>query len=82
MLERILENFPEEQILKADGFDDCIIGFVGSFDDVKLVYSVKKILEKLVTEGMSELDAIEHYEYNIAGGYVGEKTPIWCDDTF
>jgi hypothetical protein len=25
-------------------------------------------------------DAIEHFEYNVAGGYVGEKTPIWVYD--
>jgi hypothetical protein len=29
---------------------------------------------------MDESDAIEHFYYNIEGGYVGEKTPIWCDD--
>ena len=25
---------------------------------------------------------IEHFDYNVRGSYVGEKTPIWCDDMF
>jgi hypothetical protein len=28
-----------------------------------------------------ELDvARKFFDYNIAGGYVGEKTPVWCED--
>jgi hypothetical protein len=40
------------------------------------------MLDELVLEGMTAEDAIEHFEYNIRGGYVGEKTPIWCQDDF
>jgi hypothetical protein len=29
---------------------------------------------------MNEEDAIEYFEYNVSGAYMGEKTPIWCDD--
>jgi hypothetical protein len=29
---------------------------------------------------MSESEAIEYYDYNIAGSYVGENTPIFLDD--
>jgi len=31
---------------------------------------------------ISEGDAYEHFEFNIAGSYMGEKTPIWCYDNF
>jgi hypothetical protein len=27
-------------------------------------------------------DALEHFEFNIRGSYVGEQTPIWCDDMY
>lgn len=79
MLDKILEWFPEEEILKADGFDDAIIG-IEDFS-MRLIYSVEKCIDILVEEGMDEMDAIEHFEYNVKGGYVGEKTPIWCTDT-
>lgn len=81
MLNEIIETYPDYEFLIADGFDHCIIGYdYGIGDPIRLIYSVKKILETLVEEGMDEIDAIEHFEFNIRGGYVGEKTPIWCQD--
>ncbi len=79
MLEKILEWFPEEEILKADGFDDAIIGI----DDttMRLIYSVNKCIIILVSEeDLTEEDALDHFLYNVKGSYVGEKTPIWCTD--
>jgi len=41
------------------------------------VYSYDKILDILMTEDeMTEREAIDYIEYNIAGAYVGELTPI------
>jgi len=41
------------------------------------VYSYDKILDILMTEDeMTEREAIDYIEYNIAGSYVGELTPI------
>jgi len=78
MLEQILEYFPEEEILKADGFDDAIIGIEESSG--RLIYSVSKCL-KILEKDMSEEDASEYFWYNVHGAWVGEKTPIWCLDT-
>lgn len=82
ILKRIIENYPDEQILIADGYDDCVIGYDygNGMNAIRLIYSVQKILDQLVAEGMDEIDAIEHFEYNMRGGYVGEQTPIWCQD--
>jgi hypothetical protein len=79
MLEEILEYYPEEEILKADGFDDAIIGI--DWNNMRLIYSVKKCID-ILAEDMSEEEAIEYFEYNIGSAYVGEKTPIWCFDNF
>jgi chorismate mutase len=79
MLDRILEWFPEDDILKADGYDDAIIGI----DDasMRLIYSVDKCIRILIdVEGMTEEDAIEHFHYNTKSAWVGEQTPIWCTD--
>jgi uncharacterized protein YllA (UPF0747 family) len=82
MLEEILEYYPDETFLKADGFDDAVIG-VEIAEPMRLIYSVKKVIETLITEDeMSLEDALEHFEYNIRGSYVGEQTPIWCDDMY
>lgn len=77
VLDKILENFPDETFLKADGFDDAVIGYDMSF---RLIYSTTKCIEILVEEGMTEEEALEHFDYNVAGSYMGEKTPIWCND--
>lgn len=79
MIDHIIENYPDEEFLKADGFDDAIIGVDET--SMRLIYSVSKCLE-ILQEDMSEIDAIEHFTYNVSGAYVGEKTPIWCWDDY
>jgi len=82
MLQEIIASYPEESFLKADGFDNCIIGVCFESEKPRLIYSVRRIISQLTGEGMSFEDAIEHYGYNISGSYVGEQTPIWCYDLF
>jgi len=79
MLDEIIENYPEEKFLTADGFDEAIVGVDTS--SMRLIYSVEKCIEILMKD-MIEEDAIEYFEYNVAGSYMGEKTPIWCYDDF
>ena len=73
MFEEIILRFPEETFLKADGFDDAIIGV----DDtsMRLIYSVSQCIEILMEE-MDETDAMEYFTYNVHGAWVGEQTPI------
>jgi hypothetical protein len=79
MVNSIVDNYPDEEILKADGLDDAIIGIEEG--SLRLIYSKRKCIEIFVNEGMDVEDALEHYYYNVVGSYVGEKTPIWCEDT-
>lgn len=80
MLEEIIDKYGDEEFLKADGFDDAIIGVEEK--TMRLIYSVSKCIDILVSEGMSEDDAFEYFDFNVAGAYVGEKIPIWCYDIF
>jgi len=81
MLEAIIEYYPNETFLKADGFDEAVIGV--EIPSMRLIYSVIKVIETLITEEEMNLDdALEHFEFNIRGSYVGELTPIWCDDMY
>jgi hypothetical protein len=79
MLDRILESLPDENFLKADGFDEAVIGVDSS--SMRLIYSVSKCIEILMRE-MTQDEAEDHMSYNISGAYMGEKTPIWCEDFF
>ena len=78
MIDRIMEWFPEEEILLADGFDKAIIGV--SNNDMRVIYSKSLCIDILMSQGMDEEEALEYFEYNVSGAYVGEKTPIWCLD--
>lgn len=79
MLDRIIEQYQDEEILIADGFDEAVIGI--DTKSMRLIYSVSKCIEILCRD-MNEEESIEYFEYNVSGSYVGEKTPIWCEDLF
>lgn len=84
-LELLTEHYADLELLKADGFDEAVIGVV--FDKVigvaRLAYSRCQCLEILMNrDGMTEDEALEYFDFNVEGAYVGEKTPIWVDDTY
>lgn len=80
-LEIILETYPDETFLKADGLDEAVIGV--EVPSMRLCYSVTKVIEILmINDEMQIEDAIEHFDFNIRGSYVGEQTPIWVDDQY
>lgn len=79
LLQKIVENYPEDEFLKADGFDDAVIGVEPN--ELRLIYSIQKCIDILCID-MTLEEAVEHFWYNVAGSYVGEKTPIWCEDHY
>mgnify|MGYP000547275406 CR=1 FL=1 len=79
MLETILEIYQDEDLLIADGFDEAIIGIDDS--SMRIIYSVAKCIH-ILEKDMETIDAVEYFGYNVKGAYVGDKTPIWCEDFF
>lgn len=77
MLSKIVDYYNDESLLKADGFDDAVIGIDET--TMCLIYSVSKCLDILMID-MSEEEAIEYFNFNVICCYVGEKTPIFCQD--
>jgi len=64
-----------------DGYNDCIIG-VGTrcgMTDV-FIYDKHKMITKLVRkDDMTYDEALEFIDFNIAGAFIGEDTPILVD---
>ncbi len=79
MLKEIIEQFSEESFLTIDGHDNAIIGV--DENTMKLCYSMRQIIHNLMND-MSHVEALEFYDFNIAGAYMGEKTPILVNDYF
>lgn len=75
--EQLAENDPE--LLFADGFDNAILGIVHRCGMEPVVcYDQDFIIKLLISrDGLSEEDAIEHFDFNIAGAYVGPRTPMF-----
>jgi len=64
----------DEDILYADGFEEAFMGIARSCGaHPKACYDYDKCIEILVLrDGMSEEDALDFFEFNVAGAYVGE----------
>lgn len=65
-------DFNEDAVL-WNGCDDAIIGYT---PDGKVVYSIEKLWDVFVAQGMTQEEAVEWVDYNILGAYIGEFTPI------
>ena len=76
-LQDIIDLYPERLFMKADGFDDAVIGFDPNTD--RLVYDRYEMVQILIRDGMSEEEAIEYLAYNTWGTYFGEQTPIYIE---
>ena len=79
ILEYLSEWFPET--LKADGFDDAIVGtaegWFGKSQHTVVCYDYDKCIDILVKQGMTMEEADEYLQFNTVGAYVGKYTPVF-----
>jgi|TARA_B100000497_G_C7686417_1_gene416107 hypothetical protein len=75
-IEEWLESSERETIF-FEGLDMAIIGITEVPDGYKVCYDIGRVLELLIISGMTEEEAIEYYDFNVAGSYVGPLTPIF-----
>ena len=73
-----IEDINPEALL-CDGFDDAIIGMAerNSLGPV-VAYDTEKMIDIMVErDGMTYEEAIEYFDYNILGAWMGEYTPVF-----
>lgn len=68
-----------EQALLADGFEDAFLGMSEVFGRPSLAtYDKDKCIEILMErDGMTDEEAVEYFDFNVLGGWVGDSTPIY-----
>ena len=77
MNEYLLGILEDNECLTADGLDEAIIGFSYGIE-TRAVYDVDLVLDILQQDGeTTREEAMEFFDYNIGGAYVGPKTPIF-----
>ena len=71
----------DDDLLWADGLLNAVIGIATRADGMRVVcYSIEKIIEVFMKrDGMTEEEAYEFYEFNVACAWVGDKTPIFVE---
>lgn len=72
---KISEEYPD--LLKADGFDEAILEVVQRMGIQAICYDEDKVTEILMGDGMTYEEAVEYFDFNIAGAWVGESTPFF-----
>jgi len=83
--DRILDDSPEDTFLFMDGeeFDAAIVGVAWAcWGDTgervtKIVYDWQKVIDVNMQEGMTYDEAVEFFDFNQGGAYVGKQTPIF-----
>jgi hypothetical protein len=78
-LNELYDMYPDENFLVMDGFDNAVLGVEDR--TMRLVYSKSKIIKHLLKE-MDYETAMEYFDYNIEGAWMGDKTPIIVNDMF
>ena len=68
-----------EDIIILDDFNEAVLGMVSSFEGPRVVYNLKTILEILQKDGMSREEALEYFNFNILGTYIGPQNPVFLD---
>ena len=73
---KISEEYSD--LLKADGFDDAIIGVVQRMGELAICYDEDKVIDILMErDEMTYEEAVEYFYFNVAGAWVGESTPFF-----
>ena len=67
----------EEEIVIYDAYEDAIIGLADRFGmDTSVAYDYDKVI-KILMEDMSYEEAVEYFDFNVIGGWVGDSTPVF-----
>ena len=70
----------EPDILFTEGFDEAIAGTVWDGERTRVVYDTELILELLMGRSeMSYEEAVEYFDFNIAGSDMGVYTPLYLE---
>jgi hypothetical protein len=70
-----------DDVLYMDGYDDCLVGHVQICGKPLIaLYSVAKLIDRHMQDGMSMDGAIEYIDFNQLGAYVGDQTPGFLID--
>tara|TARA_R100001082_G_scaffold30946_2_gene15619 strand:+ start:3033 stop:3260 length:228 start_codon:yes stop_codon:yes gene_type:complete len=64
----------------AVGFEEALIGYGNQFNNDVAIYDRDKCIDILMERaGMDIEEAVEYFEINVQGAYVGKETPVFLN---
>ena len=67
----------DEEVLYADGFEEAFIGYSWRFSDGPLATYDRDMCIEILMRDMDHDEAVEYFEFNVVGAWVGERTPVF-----
>ena len=69
----------DKGLMLADGLDHAFLGLMLRFNVLEPIacYDYDRVIQGYVEEGMTEEEAVEFFEFNVIGAWVGERTPCY-----
>jgi len=68
-------------LLFIDGHDNAILGIARCFNKESVLYDQTVVLDNLMKD-MTYDEALEYFEFNVIGAFVGEHTPTFVNNLF
>lgn len=67
-----------DDCLLMDGYNDCLIGTVERAGMTPIAcYDKDKVIARLRADGMTQVEALEFFEFNQLGAWMGPNTPCF-----
>lgn len=80
LLDEMLDGDGAMLLEPRDVFDRCVIGVAERINMRVAAYDTARVIEALVEHhGMEDEDAREYFEFNVAGSWVGEGSPVFIE---
>ena len=74
----MLVGYDIDEFAFYEDYNDAFVGVINLFgEEPRVCYDYEKVISILISQGMSNDEAIEYFEYNVIGTYCGEHTPCF-----
>jgi hypothetical protein len=80
-LDKILDRWEDDEFIVLEDrvqYDHCLVGVVERFGmSPVLCYDYDKVIAMHVKEGMTREEAVEYFDFNTIGAWMGDRTPVF-----
>ena len=77
IVDEVLGSLSEETIVYPD-LEQALVGVVSRFGQSDIAcYDYHKVIDIYIQQGMSREEAVEYFEFNTIGSWLGETTPCF-----